>query len=300
MPLSFKQLQSFISLAECQSFALAADKLCVSQPALSSTIKKCEEVLGGQLFHRTTRNVSLTKEGEWFYPKALRFYQEYIGLNNHVKEMFAKEQGMLHLACIPSFAQGGLAHHMRDFIGMYPNIHFHIQDVIVEQAISAVQNEKVEIAFTFEPANHSDIIFLPLFNDGFMVVMPPHHAFANQSQISLRELHDTPFIAMNHQASLRTYIDEAAANVEMTFNQVAEASQIATIGHLIQANIGISILPELARQHMQELGLVCVSLPKREIQRQLGMVKSRHTALSVLAQAFWEFMQKRASTTWSL
>lgn len=299
MALSIKQLHAFITLAECQSFALAADKLFVSQPALSSTIKKCEEQLGGRLFERTTRHVSLTKEGQWFYPKALQYYREYTGLTQHVQEMFAKEHGMLNLACIPSFAQGDLARHLKAFLVEYPNIHFHIQDVIVEHAINAVLSEKVEIAFTFEPDNYQDIIFQPLFNDGFMVVVPKDHAFAELAQISMLDFGHTPFIAMNHQASLRVFVDQAAAAVDVKLNQVAEASQIATIGHLIKAGLGVSILPELARDHMLELDLVCVSLPKREIQRQMGMVRSRHIGLSVLAEAFWDFMQARIATTLS-
>ncbi len=295
--LSFKQLQAFITLAECQSFALASEKLFVSQPALSATIKKCEALLGGQLFERTTRQVSLTKEGQWFYPKALQYYREYVGLNQHVKEMFAKEQGMLHFACIPSFAQGGLAKHLKAFLELYPNIHLHIQDMVVEHAINAVLTEKVEIAFTFEPETVQDIVFLPLFNDGFMVVTPPGHRFVKHTQIHFKDLSDEPFIAMDHQASLRVYVDKAADYAGIELNQIAQASQIATIGHMIQAGLGISILPDLARQHMLDLGLNCVSLPKREISRQMGMVRSKHHGLSVLGNAFWQFMQQRVTTT---
>ena len=100
---------------------------------------------------------------------------------------------------------------------------------------------------------------------------------------------------MDHQASLRIYVDKAAEHAGIELNQIAQASQITTIGH---DSSWIRIyFTDLARQHMLDLGLHCVSLPRREISRQMGMVRSKHVGLSVLGDAFWQFMQQRVTTT---
>ena len=68
MNVSYRQLQAFLQVAQSATFAEAAQKMFLSQPALSSAIKKMEEQVGGPLFSRTTRKVQLTPEGQDFLP----------------------------------------------------------------------------------------------------------------------------------------------------------------------------------------------------------------------------------------
>ena len=72
MNVSYRQLQAFVQVAQSSTFAEAAQKMCLSQPALSSAIKKMEEQVGGALFSRTTRKVQLSPEGQDFLPTAIR------------------------------------------------------------------------------------------------------------------------------------------------------------------------------------------------------------------------------------
>ena len=173
--LSFKQLHAFITVAQSTNFAEAAIKMHLSQPALSSAIKKCETILGGALFIRTTRKVSLTREGEAFLPIALRLANEYHDSVNQIQAIFTKQTGSLTIASMPSFAERYLPQYMYQFHTDYPNITIKIEDVVVEKVVELVQQGKVECGFSFEPDSPNELSFEPLFTDTFNLVCHPEH-----------------------------------------------------------------------------------------------------------------------------
>lgn len=110
MSISYRNMLAFIRVAESATFAEAAEKLHLTQPALSSAIKKMEEQLGGKLFSRSTRRVSLTPEGQTLLPNAKRLVNEWDETFHDMQNLFAMQQGKLTIAAMPSFAESKLQH----------------------------------------------------------------------------------------------------------------------------------------------------------------------------------------------
>lgn len=293
MSLSFKQLQAFLMMAQSHNFAEAAIKMHVTQPALSSAIKKCEDILGGELFTRTTRTVALTKEGEAFLPIAQRLHTEYQDAMAQIQAVFAKQTGTLSVAAMPSFAERYLPEYLYQFHILYPNISIKIEDVVVEKVIDLVQEGKVECGFTFEPKHNLDITFTPLFTDQFVVVMHASHPL-NQPKHRTLTLHDIAtfdMVVMNRNSNLRVFIDSVYEEQEIIQHIIAEASQIGTLGQLVKRQIGIAIVPQLSSQRMEELGLVCIALNESKLQRKVGIITNPYQQLSVTTQAFLEMVE---------
>jgi LysR family carnitine catabolism transcriptional activator len=288
MSLSIKQLQAFIHVAQSQNFAQAAHKMHLSQPALSSAIKKCEEQLGGALFLRTTRQVTLTQEGRLFLPKALRLLQNYQEVIHDTQAIFEKQHGSLHIACIPSFAEARLIDLITPFVETYPALTIKVEDVVVEQVMESVLHDRAEIGIMFAPTYHEDVLFHPLFTDDFMLVMPPSHRFAQRENVHLSEIDGEAFVSMNQHANLRIFIDDILQDEQVHVRYVAEASQIATMANFVKAGLGMAILPSLSKTHLLRLGLVCKPLAHPSLKRELGLIKKRQANISVAAQAFWD------------
>lgn len=298
MSLSFKQLRAFITVAQSQNFAEAAIKMHLSQPALSSSIKKCEEILGGALFMRTTRTVSLTKEGEAFLPIALRLFDEYHDAINQIQAIFTKQVGSLTIASMPSFAERYLPEYLYAFHQCYPNISIKIEDVVVERVVELVSQGKVECGFSFEPTIKDNITFTPLFMDKFVVVMHPNHVLcrAVQHGLTLLDIQAEPMVVMNRNSNLRVFIDSVYAHYTITPDIVAEASQIGTLGNLVKQQIGIAIVPQLSSLRMEELGLCCVELNEAKLQRQVGVITNSYQQMSVMTQAFLAMVERPVTT----
>jgi LysR family carnitine catabolism transcriptional activator len=298
MSLSFKQLRAFITVAQSNNFAEAALKMHISQPALSSAIKKCEEILGGALFMRTTRTVSLTKEGEAFLPIALRLYDEYHDSINQIQAVFAKQSGSLTIASMPSFAERYLPEYLYAFHQRYPNISIKIEDVVVERVEELVSQGKVECGFSFEPTRDDDMTFTPLFTDKFVVVMHPSHPLCQRaaSGMSLLDIQNEAMVVMNRNSNLRVFIDGVYKHYQITPQIIAEASQIGTLGQLVKQQIGIAIVPQLSSLRMEQLGLCCVELNEAMLQRKVGIISAPYQHMSVTTQAFLEMIEQPITT----
>lgn len=102
--MTVKQIRAFLAVAHSLSFALACERLHLSQSALSLTIKALEEGLGGRLFTRNTRNVALTPEGEALLPLARRLIADWDNAEDELRQRFTLQRGRVTVAAMPSFA----------------------------------------------------------------------------------------------------------------------------------------------------------------------------------------------------
>jgi LysR family transcriptional regulator, carnitine catabolism transcriptional activator len=295
--ISIRQLQAFICVARSNTFAEAAEKMFLSQPALSTAIKKMETQLGGPLFSRTTRKVELSPEGQVFFPVATRLMNDWDCALTDLHNLFAKGQGKLSLAAMPSFAAGLLPSLLEQFHQSYPNIKISVNDVVMESVLQQIRDGRVELGFSFEHDQLDGLTFFPLFSDEFMVILNAGHPLAHMSNLRWVDICDYPFVAMNNDSSIRRWIDGYLQEQKLRLNVVAEAGQLATLGRLVKHGLGISVVPCLCREQMRNEGLVCLPLIQSGLQKRVGMLKSHRGNLSVAAEAFWRWVELHSLRT---
>jgi LysR family carnitine catabolism transcriptional activator len=284
---TIKTVSAFIHLAESKTFAEAADKLHVTQPALSTSIKKLEEQLGGQLFSRTTRNVALTQEGRTFLPQAKRLMMDWSNSFADIQRLFSIQQGSLTVAAMPSFAEGRLPTFIAKFHSLYPNIKIRVLDVVMEEVIQNVQSGAAEIGFTFKPEHLEGLEFTKLFDDRFIVVVHKSHPYSKLQSVSWEDAFDNDFVAMNRNSSVRNWIETRAGEFDKPLRLVAEANQLGTVGQLVSTGVGISIVPELCRQQMLSKHLICIPLQTDKLTKPVGMLRNKREPLSAAAKGLW-------------
>ncbi|QPG04292.1 LysR family transcriptional regulator [Salinimonas marina] len=287
MAISYRNMLAFIRVAESTTFAEAAEKLHITQPALSSAIKKMEEQLGGKVFSRSTRRVQLTPEGRTLLPRARRLLDEWDDTFDEIQNLFAVKQGRLTIAAMPSFAESYLPRILAQYHHRYANIRLSILDVVMEETLQAVASGRSELGFTFRPENCDGFCFEPLFDDAFMAVLYPDHPLANQAAVSFAQLLKSPFIAMNRGSAVRQWTEQCAAR-HGQLKIVAETGQLGSVGQLIAKRLGVSVMPQLCKPQMLRNELVCVPLTNADMVRQVGMIKAARSTMSVAGQALWE------------
>ena len=293
MSVSYKNMCAFVSVAQASTFAEAAEKLCLSQPALSTSIKNMEIQLGGQLFTRSTRRVTLTPEGAIFFPIAKRLIEDWECALNDVQDLFSVQKGRLTVASMPSFAEGPLAPLLQDYHQRHPNIMLRVLDVVMERVIEAVQSGRADIGYVFEPETLQGLVFEPLLIDHFCAVMPSNHQLACRSTLSLEDLRSYSLVAMNTGSSIRLWVDNAFEQAGFQATVVAEASQLGTLGQLVKTGLGLAIVPQLSRQQMLTKSLCCVPLDNALLKKCVGMIAASATGLSSAAQKLWNIGKSR-------
>lgn len=293
MSITIKHLKTFVAVAQTRSFAEASARVCLSQPAVSISIRNLEEEVGGRLLTRSTRTLALTPEGEEFLPVALRLLSDWEEALGDLHNRFSLKRGKLAVAAMPSFASTELPGVLVPFRQRYPDINITIHDVIAEDVIEMVRNGRVEVGVTFEPGDSEDLDFQTLFTDRFVVAVPTSHPFASKRKIMLRALVNQPFITLQRPSSIRGLIDSTLDQEGITLSVQLETNQLATIGRMVAMGLGISIVPALCIGQMAEMGVVCKPLVTPDIVRRVGVVTRRRYPLSQSAAAFLANLEAR-------
>lgn len=288
--MTVKQLRAFWAVAQSLSFAVACERLHLSQSALSLTIKSLEEGLGGRLFTRTTRNVTLTPEGESLLPLARRLLADWDNAEDEIRQRFTLQRGRVTLAAMPSFAGNLLPPILKTFRTRYPNIGVTVNDVINEQVLEMVRDRQVELGVAFEPFEGSSLVFSPLYIDRFIAVVPLESPLAGLQQVDWQTLLQHPFITLQRPSNVRVMLEEHLKARDMKLAVEFESHQLATVGRMVASGLGVSAVPALCAQQMQELGARCITL-LHPVERAIGVLTKPGHELSAAAQALFDSLR---------
>lgn len=291
MRMSIKQLRAFLAVAHTLNFAHASERLNMSQPALSLTIKGLEEVLGGPLLLRTTRRVTLTQEGETLLAMARQLLADWDNTEEAMRQRFTLQRGKVSVAAMPSFAANVLPPVLKTFRDRYAGINVTVHDVVNEQVIEMVSEGRVEMGIAFEPDYCGHLHFTPLGLDRFIAIVPPDSRFAGRERIAWRELLTLDFIALQRPSAVRLMLEEHLAQSGRPLDVALESHQLVTVGRLVANGLGGSAVPALCRTQMQELGAACLELDGPVIERRVGVLRSAHHKLSTAAQALLDTLK---------
>jgi LysR family carnitine catabolism transcriptional activator len=281
--MTLKQVRAFLAVAQDLSFAQACERLHLSQPALSLTIKSLEEALGGRLFSRSTRAVALTPEGEALLPIARRLVADWENTEDQMRQRFTLQQGRVSIAAMPSFACNPLPGILTTFRTLYPQINIAVHDVINEQVGEMVRDRRVELGVGFEPAPSSGLAFTPLYIDRFVAAVPSNSPLITYSKVSWAQLMVYPFITLQRPSAVRLLLEESF-RISVAF----ECHQLVTVGRMVASGLGVSAVPSLCIGQMEELGASCIMLGDPIVEKPIGILTPPQHELSVAAQALFD------------
>ncbi|AZD07737.1 Transcriptional activator PhbR [Pseudomonas chlororaphis] len=289
--MTVKQIRAFLAVAQSLSFAVACERLHLSQSALSLTIKALEDGLGGRLFSRTTRNVALTPEGEALVPLARRLIADWDNAEDELRQRFTLQRGRVTLAAMPSFAGNLLPPILKTFRARYPQVNVTVNDVINEQVLEMVRDRQVELGVAFEPQQSASLQFTPLYIDRFVAVVPSDSPLAALKDIDWQSLLEQPFITLQRPSTVRVMLEEHLLARQMKLPVEFESHQLATVGRMVASGLGVSAVPALCAGQMRELGARCITLRDPVVERAIGVLTNPGHELSSAAQALFDILR---------
>lgn len=291
MSIPINQIVVFTTVARTGSFAEAAIQLHLSQPALSVAMKNLEQSLGGKLLARTTRSVTLTPEGKAFYPVARRLLSEWEQSMQDVRNHFALGRGKLDIAAMPTYTTNFLPKILAKFHSQYPNIHITVHDVIAENVVQMVREERSELGITFAPEDAPDLHFQPLYQDRFVAILPFKHPLLEKQTLKWIDLLACPHLSLQRPAGTRKLIDQALQEKGLLLTPAFESHQLVSIGRMVNEGLGLSVVPSTSRAQMEEMGLQCRAISAPVITHQVGIVTRPQQALSAAALAMQQLIR---------
>ena len=208
--LPLRQVATFVCLAETQSFRRAAERLRLSQPAVSAHIRELERQVGVPLVHRTTRHVSLTNEGKAFAARARRALDELEIASQDLRELAAVHRGRVVVACIVPMMATVVPTVIKRVKELYPALEIEIRDVLSAQLDALITSGEADFGIGPRPSG-TQVTFTRLDRDDFVAAVPQDHPLAGREEISLKELAEYPIITTTRNTNARTVLERALA-----------------------------------------------------------------------------------------
>lgn len=291
--MEWNQLQYFQTVAQLEHFTRAAEKLLVSQPALSRAIARLEKELGVPLFERQGRTVCLNHYGKVFLNRVNRAMREISLGQQEIKDLIDSSTGSISLGFIPS--QGSSL--VPDVLGLFrknhPAIKFELYQNITHKILNQLESSALDFCICTEPISHKNVHWIPLLTEEFFVIVPKEHPLAHRNVIKLSELAEESFITFKRELPLgemsSIFFKEAGFLPNVTF----EGEDIGTIIGLVAAKLGIALIPYNKGLDISEISLIRVSEPI--CHRVIGLAWVEDRYMSPPAVRFKEFVQEHFS-----
>ncbi len=295
MKLDIDGIQAFVQVAKLGGFYKAADRLNLSQTALTRRIQKLEAYLGLRLLDRTTRSVALTAVGREFLPRATRLVDELTESVDRLKDMSRWASGDVAIACVPSMAYQQLPAVIRAYAEKFPANRVRLLDRNSTQVADAVRNGEAELGIHIRMRAHPELTEHPLLQDPFMLFCRADHPASTLSHVTWKALRGIDLIAVSGASGNRALLDHQLARHKIDIRGRCEVEHPSTAIALVSAGVGAAILPSATLLEGTHPDVRRVPLQEPVIRRTIVLIRRRNAALSPAAQAFHDLLTRQLS-----
>jgi DNA-binding transcriptional LysR family regulator len=282
--MEFRHLKYLLALGKELHFAKAAEKLFITQPALSKQIMQLEDELGTKLLNRTKRSVSLTPAGKYLMDEADYIINHLNRVVDATKRKGEGEEGEIRIGFVGSAMQSIIPELLEQMSKIHPNIHASLDELDNKDQLDAIARDKLDIGFVRLESVHKGFEQRVVLEDSFSLVVSNKHAVQPQNFKSLDQFKDEQFILFSNDYSQEYYDNIMSIFTDHGFEpKVSHRSvQANSIFRLVERQLGVAIVPT-ALQGGLDLGLSFIPLnhlPQRTKLIAIWNADNRNEALS--------------------
>lgn len=271
--MDMRQIRIFCDLVETKSFSKAAGMHLISQSAVSQQVKALESQFKLQLVDRTCRPLALTHAGKLCYTACKDLYARYEELRNQLASFAHEISGAVTIAGIASIVLYLLQPYVRCFLQRYPNVRLRIEPMRANQAVEAVLEDRADIGMIADPKEDRRLGVIDFTKERLVLAMHPTHPLAEKDKVPIAALQHQPMIHFERDQATRKLIEDILRHHHVTVKSVMEQDNIETMKRGIEADIGVSLLPEPAlAQELAAGTLVAKPLAGQGLYRPVGII----------------------------
>ncbi len=284
-------LKAFVAVAETRSFSLAAERLFITQPAVSKRIGGLEEELGAPLFDRVGRRVRPTEAGELLLPRARQLLQELEDMRQSIASLGDSVSGRLPMATSHHIGLHRLPPALREFVRRYPAVELDIRFMESESACRRVHDWRLDLAVvTLSDWAREHLTTIELWRDPLFVTIHRDHPLARLNPATLDDLLKHPAVLPDKGTWTRDLVEQAIARAGGELHVTMSTNYLETLAMLVSIGVGWSLLPDsLARRD----GFVVLDIAALELSRSLGVVHHPDRSLPRAATAMLAMLTAR-------
>lgn len=244
--INFRDLRYLVAVADHQHFGRAAAACFVSQPTLSTQVKKLEEYLGVQLMERTSKKVIVTPVGRMVSERARQVLNEVDDIVDVARAAGDPMAGDLRLGIIPTLGPYLIPHLFPVLQAEYPRLKVLLHEERTSGLIDRLREGSLDAAIMGAPIPDDALIPQPLFQEPFQVALPAGHSLAAQATIKRADLDAVPMLLLEEGHCMRDQALDFCSTVGAQQQQDFRATSLETLRQMVATGAGVTLLPTLA------------------------------------------------------
>lgn len=293
--MSDRRLQVFRTVAQVLSFTKAAERLNMTQPAVTFQVRQLEEDFNTRLFDRGHNKIQLTKAGEIVDGYAERIFELYDEMKGSVQRLTGDSAGSITIGASTTIAEYMLPALLGTFKESFPEVKIRLHVANTSGVVAMVENNVIDLGVVEGHVNNKLLLVESCQVDRLVVITSPSHVFAGKEYIVADELLEHTFICREGGSGTRSVIEDYMKGLDKCgtaqINVAVELGSTEAIKGAVEAGMGISIVSEAAISKELKLGTLTAIPLKPALERQFSFVRQRQKFRSQLMDDLFAFAQ---------
>ena len=292
--MDFEQLRTFMEVSRLRSFSRAAEKLSVTQPAISAQIRSLENEVGARLFDRDGGKVTFTAAGRVFEPFAEHVLQCHTHIGTTISELHRSPRGEIAISANEATSLYVLPTVFAQFKREYTRVSLKIVRADRARTIESVLNREVDFGIVSLPVKDARLLVDVIHKDEVVLVAPNAHPLVSRELVSLPEVLQYPLL-LAKQGRQREQLDELFRAHDTQPRVTMEVDSSELLKRLVAAGLGMGFLPRAVVAADERAGLLRIlRVDGLRLSRELALVYRKEKALTRAGHAFLEIATGRA------
>jgi DNA-binding transcriptional LysR family regulator len=297
--MNLHQLRVFCEVAELRSFSAAAERLHVTQPAITLQIKNLEDYYELKVFERIGKKVLLTEEGKVLFDFANRI----LTLSRQAEEALADLKGLsrgaIRIGTSFSFGDYYLPTLLKIFHDKYPQISIEISAGNTSQIIENTLLHQNDVAFVAYHPKNNRLVVRDFISDILVAILPKRHKLAARESLTLNELTGEPLILRERGSSYRGMVDETFREKGISPLIIMESASTSAIKKMVQSGAGIAILPrQVVKEEAEASVFKAIEFTEVEMAHRFYLIYHKEKHFSRPLRVFVDMAMDQANKPW--
>ncbi|HZB89178.1 MAG TPA: LysR substrate-binding domain-containing protein [Terracidiphilus sp.] len=256
--MNLQEIRYLVALAEHRHFGRAAEACDVSQPTLSSQLRKLEEELGVRLLERTNKRVDLTPAGSRILPHARRALEEAAQMEAVARAARDPLVGPLKLGVIPTLAPYLMPLILKPLRQAYPGLTIELWEDQTRALIDGLRNHRLDAALLATPADSPEITEIALFDEPLEAALPQRHRLAKERIVKEAAIADELMVLAEGHCLANQALSACGTKhgTRSGLQGSMQAATLETLVNLVAAGYGVTLIPALAADSLRQRGIV--------------------------------------------
>lgn len=293
MALSHRQLQAFCAFIDTGSVTSAAERLRLSQPAVSKMLTALEYDIGFPLFSRERKRLVPNNEALLLYGEASRIFSGLAEIEAFARDIRSRTAGSLHIISSPAFGDSFLPTVVGRFIATHSKAKFvsHVRSsTIINQRII---NQQADLGFSMMPFEHPAVISEPLCESAAVCVLPERHRLASRDVIKAADLAGEQFLAFPRDGRMRHLIDAVFDQRGIARQMDYEVYSSSEACAMVAQNLGVAIVDPFTAYAATKWQPIVQRRFEPEIYYTFRLMRPRYRDTSLLAEEFMVLLRQQ-------